>query len=301
MRVSEPLVQIILLNWNGWRDTVECVESCQKLSYPNFRIVVVDNGSTDGSEEILRKRFPTVELIQTGANLGFAGGNNAGIRHALSSGAEYVWLLNNDTVVAPDALTELVRVAESDPRAGMVGSKIVYHDDTGLLWFAGAVLDPEQPHRPYHQGLRQRDAGQNDRVAETGYVTGCSLLARKEMMAEVGLLDDGLFLYFEDVDWSARAVCVGWKLLYAPASVVRHKESVSSGGAASPRLVYYTARNRLYFVRRNFPAKLWAALCYDLFEHVLVNLKKGRLACARAGLRGILDFLRGKAGPLPEP
>ncbi|ABB33102.1 glycosyl transferase family 2 [Geobacter metallireducens RCH3] len=298
MKLSATIA-IILLNWNGWRDTVDCVESCRKLDYPNFRIVIVDNGSTDGSEAILRERFPDVELIQTGANLGFAGGNNAGIRHALVRGADYVWLLNNDTVVEPGALGALVRVAESDPRVGMVGSKIVYFDDPWLLWFAGAVIDPERPHRPFHRGLHERDTGQYDRVAETGYVTGCSLLARREMMAEVGMLDDDLFLYFEDADWSARAARAGWKLLYVPDSVVRHKESVSSGGAASPRLVYYTARNRLYFVRRNFPAKLAAALCYDLFEHVLVNVKKGRFPLAVAGCRGIRDFLAGKIGPMP--
>jgi GT2 family glycosyltransferase len=124
-------------------------------------------------------------------------------------------------------------------------------------------------------------------------------LARRKMIDEIGLLDDSLFLYFEDADWSARARHAGWRLMYAPASVVRHKESASAGGAASPTLVYYTARNRLYFVRRNFPAKVGKALLYDLYEHVLVNVKKGRFPAARAGFRGVRDFLLGRVGRMP--
>ena len=289
-------VFIIILNWNGWRDTVDCVESCRKLSYPSVRILIVDNGSTDGSEAILRERFPDLDVIRTGDNLGFAGGNNVGITCALERGAEYVWLLNNDTVVEPDALSGLVQVAESDDSIGMAGSKIVYYDDPERLWYAGAILDPARPHCPAHRGLGERDRGQYADTAETGYVTGCSLLARREMIEEVGLLDDDLFLYFEDVDWSARARRAGWRLMYAPASVVRHKESASTGGAVSPAVMYYTARNRLAFVRRNFPAQLRRAVWYDLYEHVLVNVKKGRFSAAASALQGIRDFFAGKTG-----
>ena len=115
-------VAIILVNWNGWQDTAACVESCRALDWPNFRITIVDNASTDGSEAKLRELFPEIEIIQTGCNLGFAGGNNAGIRRALEHEAEYVWLLNNDTTVAPDALTALVDALENAPAAGMAGS-----------------------------------------------------------------------------------------------------------------------------------------------------------------------------------
>ncbi len=117
-------------------------------------------------------------------------------------------------------------------------------------------------------------------------------------MKEVGLLDDDLFLYFEDADWSARARARGWKLMYCPGSLVYHKVSLSVGGAASPTLLYYTARNRLYFVRRNFPGMLMGAFLYDVYEHVLVNIKKGRFACAWEALRGIMDFMSNKTGAL---
>lgn len=296
MRMYEIFVHIILLNWNGWRDTVECVDSCRSLAYPNFRIVIVDNGSTDSSEVILRERFPSIEVIQTGANLGFAGGNNVGILHALQNGADYVWLLNNDTVVEPGTLSALVRVANEHSRIGMVGSKIFYNDNPSILWYAGAVLDPCRPHLLHHRGLREVDRGQYDEICETGYVTGCSLLASRGMIEEIGLLEEELFLYFEDSDWNVRAKSAGWKIMYAPESLVYHKISASIGGADSPQMLYYTARNLLYFVKRNYPDKLQGTFFYALFEHVLVNLKKGRFSAARAAFQGISDFLARKTG-----
>lgn len=296
MNVETKLIYIVLLNWNSWKDTAECIESCRNLLYPDFRLLIVDNGSSDGSESILRERFPDIEFIQTGQNLGFAGGNNVGISYALERGADYVWLLNNDTVVEPDALSALVRVAQADKKVGMVGSKIVYHGDPDILWYAGAVLDPERPYHPYHLGLNDKDRGQYGEISETGYVTGCSLLASREMIELVGLLDDELFLYFEDVDWSARAKTAGWKLMYCPDSLVYHKVSLSIGGAASPTLLYYTSRNRLYFVKENFPRKMPEALLYDFYEHVLVSIKKGRFAGALAALGGIRDFMVHKTG-----
>ncbi|MGE4345519.1 MAG: glycosyltransferase family 2 protein, partial [Geoalkalibacter sp.] len=264
------------------------------------RVLIVDNGSTDSSESILRERFPDVGVIQSGTNLGFAGGNNIGIRYALKNGADYVWLLNNDTIVMSNALSELVQVAETKHRIGMVGSKVVYFDNPEMLWYAGAILDPKRPHRLHHLGLREKDNGQYETVCETGYVTGCSLLARVKMIKKVGMLDEGLFLYFEDSDWSIRAKTAGWQLMYAPAAVVRHKESVSTGGAVSPTLVYYMTRNRLYFVRRFFPSKFAQAFCYVLYEHIMVNIKKRRFSAASAAVRGTRDFLLGRIGRMPE-
>ena len=292
-------VFILLLNWNGWRDTVDCVESLQRLTYPNYHILIVDNGSTDGSEIMLRERFPALEIVQAGANLGFSGGNNAGIRRALERGADYVWLLNNDTVIEADSLALMVQAAEGDAAVGMVGSKIVYYENPRKIWYAGAVLDRARPYRPHHRGLNEEDLGQYQEACETGYITGCSLLARREVVEAIGLLADDLFLYFEDADWSARAKAAGWKLVYCPQSVVYHKVSLSIGGACSPTLIYYTSRNRLYFVTRNFPGKLMGALLYDLYEHVLVNLKKRRFAAAWYAVRGMGDFLRGKSGRMP--
>lgn len=141
-----PSISIIILNWNGRSDTIECVESCLLSTYPSFRIVVVDNGSSDGSEAALLEKFPYLDIVQTGCNLGYAGGNNRGIRHALANGADYVWLLNNDTVVAPDALAELVAMAEATPHSGMIGSKILFYDRPDTIWFAGGFWSPDGAH-----------------------------------------------------------------------------------------------------------------------------------------------------------
>jgi GT2 family glycosyltransferase len=297
--ITNTLVYIIVLNWNGWRDTVECVKSCGKLTYPHFRILIVDNGSTDGSDAALRELFSDVEFLQTGANLGFAGGNNAGIRYALEKGAEYVWLINNDTIVAPDALSALVCVARCNLRAGMVGSKIVYHDNPRLIWYAGAGLDPQSPWRMHHRGLREEDVGQYDSLEETGFVTGCSLLASRDMITGIGLMDEAYFLYFEDSDWSVKARMEGWRLYYSPASLVRHKVSVSLGGAASPLMKYYYSRNFLYFVKKYFPERFPGSLLYCFVEHVLVPAKKGDYAGAGSALKGITHYFKGQRGFCP--
>jgi len=293
-------VYVILLNWNSWKDSIECIESCRNLSYSHFRILLVDNGSIDGSEAILRERFPEMEFLQTGANLGFAGGNNVGIRYALEQGADYVWLLNNDTVVEPNSLSALVQTAQTDKTVGMVGSKIVYYDNPRMLWYAGAVLDSEAPYKMHHRGLRDEDSGQYNQLEETGFVTGCSLLAKRKMITEIGLMWEDFFLYFEDSDWNVRAKNAGWKLLYCPNSLIYHKVSLSMGGAESPLMRYYFSRNFLYFVKRNFPEKFSISLLYDCFEYVLVNIKKRKFASAANALKGIFHFFKDIHGPFPE-
>jgi GT2 family glycosyltransferase len=295
--MKSKLIYIILLNWNGWKDTITCIESCRNLIGHEFRILVIDNGSTDGSEAILRDRFPDMELIQTGKNLGFAGGNNVGIRYALEHGADFVWLLNNDTIVAPNSLSALICVVENDKHVGMVGSKINFYDNPQCLWYAGAVLDPEMPYRSSHRGIMEEDRGQYEETGETGYITGCSLLARREMIEGVGLLDEKLFLYYEDTDWNARAKQAGWKVIYAPSSVVMHKVSSSIGGAESPRMRYYLARNLLFFIHKNYPRSFARAFWFDLFENVIVQVKKGHFSAAIWALKGIIDYLRQKSGP----
>jgi hypothetical protein len=290
-------VMIIIVNWNNEPDTAECLESCRKLDYPDFSMIVVDNGSADGSGGRLRQRFPDLEVIETGCNLGFAGGNNVGIRGALEAGAEYVWLLNNDTVVDRGALLALVEVAEHDRTVGMAGSKILFFDDPGRIWYAGGLIDDHAPYRCSHRGVGEEDLGQYDDLSETGYVTGCSMLVRRDVIEQIGELDEGMFLYYEDTDWGVRARRGGWRLMYAPRSVVLHKASASIGGMASPRMLYYLARNLLYFIYRNYPRVIVRAFGFDLFQHVLVMAKKGRWAAAVWALRGIFDFLRGRRGP----
>lgn len=289
------MVYIIILNWNGWQDSTECIESCRKLSYSNFRILIVDNGSTDGSESILRERFPELEIIQTGANLGFAGGNNVGIRYALEHGADYVWLLNNDTIADPDALTQLVNVAGSDGRIGIVGSKIFYHTKQDKLWFAGGIWRSTKSYAT-HRGLNEDDSGQYDEICGVDFITGCSLLVKAAVIEDIGFMNEDYFLYWEDVDWNALAAKHGWRLLYVPSSIVFHKISASIGNTSYLANRYYT-RNCLLFFQRHEVRRLPMLVLYIINDAIKL-WRGGQLDTARGSLHGLKDFLLRRFGQI---
>jgi GT2 family glycosyltransferase len=290
-----PLVTIIILNWNGWHDTLACVASCRELTWPNFRIVIIDNGSTDGSENLLRQKLSDVEIIQSGENLGFAGGNNVGIRNALELKAEYIWLLNNDAVVDQEALTCLVEAMENDSRIGMAGSKIFYHDEPLKIWFAGGMW--KKGRLSWRQrGANQIDRGQFEELCEVGSVSGCSMLVRSATMDNIGLMDESFFLYWEDTEWCARARAGGYQVLFVPGSKIWHKVSVSTRPSSFSQYYYFT-RNGFFFLRRHDP---WLLPLFGLYS-VLFGLKSllmGNLQPLQGLMIGGIDFLRGRRGPV---
>ncbi len=241
-------VFINVLNWNGWEDTIECIESCLLLQYPNFQIVVIDNGSEDDSVAILRSRFPQIILIETGVNLGFAGGNNVGITYAIEHGADYIWLLNNDTIVTPRALSELIIVAEGNSQIGMVGSKVMQYSNRELIDFVLGNVDL-QVGKTKHIGRGEKDTGQYDLASESDYITGCSLLVKKAVIAEIGLMAEEYFLYYEETDWCLQARKKGYKIYNAPLSKIYHKVH-SSTQKIPGSFLYYITRNRLYFLEK---------------------------------------------------
>lgn len=293
--MAVPKTYVVLVNWNGWADTVACLESLDPLTYPDATVLVVDNGSTDDSVARISAARPGVRLIETGANLGFAGGNNVAIRTALDEGADYVWLLNNDTVVEPDALTALVDALEKDPMAGAAGSKITYFDRPGVLWYAGGDFGTDG--LAHHRGLDETDTGAYDTLGETEVITGCSLLLRASVLEQVGLMRDEYFLYWEetDLDWRIRAA--GHRLLYVPGSVVRHKVAASLGDTWAPAQTEYLARNMLHFYRLNRPDRLPGVLARLLWTGVK-HLLRGRWALARSTFSGVWLFWRGRFGPI---
>ncbi|MHB1323613.1 MAG: glycosyltransferase family 2 protein [Coriobacteriia bacterium] len=296
-----PLVYVILVNWNGFDDTVACVESCLALDYAPFHLVVVDNDSADGSGIRLAERFASesqVEVLLAERNLGFAGGNNLGIRHALDAGAEYVWLLNNDTVVDPPALRELVSAAQEHPEAGMVGSKVFYFDRPNVLWFAGGVIKTHRDGTTYHRGMNEVDTGAYDAPAYVDYVTGCSLLTSAEVVRSIGLMAEEYFLYWEEVDWCDRARAAGYSSLCIPTSRVWHKVGGSLGADASWTRIRYDARNRLLFYRRNRPKDMPRVLFWLNRQIVTLTLVRGKPQHSAALLRGELDYFLGKRGPI---
>lgn len=231
--VNSPRIAIIVVNWNRRQDTLECLESLTKLTYPNYRVILVDNGSTDGSVPAVRDRFSGVQIIEAGANLRFAGGNNLGLKDVLQQEDKGCLLLNNDTTVEPDLLDHVVEAAQSDERIGLVGPKILYHHRPDVIWFAGGVLKPTWGYAR-HYGLRQLDDGRFDVRREVTFLTGCCLLIKREVLLKVGLLDGGFYLYSEDADYCLRSMKADYKLVYEPKARVYHKVSRSSGGAYHP-------------------------------------------------------------------
>lgn len=268
-----PLVYIIVLTWNGKNDTIECLKSLQRLSYPNARILVVDNASEDGTVEAIRKVYPHVEVIVNQENLRFAGGNNVGMNYALERGAQYVALLNNDTVVDHEFLAQLIRAAEQDTQAGMVGPKIYYYNNLRQIWFAGGKISWWKGWIS-HVGIRERDRGQYDTVQEVDYITACCILVKREVIEKIGLLDERYFIYGEDADWCIRATRAGYKLLYIPSSVIWHKISVSAGGHLSWFKNWNKLKSQLRLMARHAKLYCWLTIPWSLVWLISLSLVK---------------------------
>ncbi|MBZ0282988.1 MAG: glycosyltransferase family 2 protein [Anaerolineae bacterium] len=245
----EPLVSIIVLNYNGREDTLACLRSLEHLTYRNANVIVVDNASSDGSEAAIRAAHPALTFIQTGANLGFTGGNNVGIRHALENGADYVLLLNNDTIVAPDFISVMVEVMEQNPDIGVVGPMIYYFSAPETIWSAGGKIDWTRGLTSM-VGVNEEDKSQYGlSPRQTDFVTGCALMAKRAVWEKAGLLDDKFFMYYEETEWCVRATRAGYKIMLIPAAMIWHKISLEAR-ATSPRTYYYMTRNRLLFLHR---------------------------------------------------
>ncbi len=334
-------VYIVIVNWNGWRDTIECLESLQRLRFPSFTTVVCDNASPDGSLTHIRswasgtinaacnnpdllplttppapKPLPFLEFhataipeahpdsgplvfIDTGANLGFAGACNLGMRYALADReCEYVWLLNNDTVVDPDALSALVCRLENLANAGACGSTLVYYDDIGTIQLLGGATYNPWVARAKHIG-KYLPRGCSlpvvaDVEAKMGYVAGASMLVSAQFVRSVGWMNEAYFLYFEEIDWATRAKG-RFSLAYAPKSVVYHKEGRTIGSgkttlSQSPLSEFYGARNRLLFTSAFFPFAL-PSVALAMTLSALHRLVHGHTRNFSALLRGAWSAL----------
>ena len=323
-----------MLNWNGWDDTISCLESLLRLDYDNFRIVVCDNGSTDDSVKRIRDwaaaqslgpnvtsrcgqvaadpgeecaRRPEIAflneqlfLLQNEANLGFAGGNNAGLKFALARGdMDYAWLLNNDTVVDPASLTHLVEKLRSTQGVGLCGSTLLYHYDPQTVQARGARYNKWLA-RVRHVGAHQsasEPVNEDAYARNMDYVVGASMLVSRDFVDEVGLIGEDYFLYFEELDWIRRA---GGRFgfAYASRSIVYHKEGAATGattGKKSRTGEYYGTRARILFTRKFHPYAL-ATVLMAIMASLLVRMLKGQFAIAGATWRAALDGLRGRTG-----
>jgi GT2 family glycosyltransferase len=246
-----PRVSIIILNWNGLQDTMECLESLKKITYPNYEVIVVDNGSDGEDPGILRERFGDyVRVIENDQNYGFSEGNNIGIRDALKRRTDYVLLLNNDTTVDMDFLTELVLVGESHSQIGLLGPKIYFYREPTRIWFAGGKISLRSPNSNRGQG--QIDKGQFDQVICVDFLSGSCMIIRRNVLESVGLLDPIYFFGLEDIDISLRATQAGFCNVFVPASRIWHK--VYRSGVKNRNIPYYTSRNSLILARKHHGA-----------------------------------------------
>lgn len=301
-------VGIVILNWNNAPDTLACLESVSGLDYPNYYPLVVDNGSTDDSVDKIRANYPHVEILETGSNLGYAEGNNVGIRHAMQAGADYVFILNNDTLVAPTMLAKLVQVAESSPDIGMVGPTMYCTDPPNRLFAAGSFVLWKVGNL-YHRGMFQ-PPGPYTKVQNpepVDFIVGCGVLVRRQLIEVAGMLDPLYYLNYEDVEWGIRAHRYGFQVLYVPQAIMWHKVSASLG-QASPANTYYMTRNALRFFWKHTPIHLrWLSVLRIILRTLRaigawsLKSKYQKQSFQRrraANLLALRDFFQGRFGKM---
>jgi len=301
MKLDYPRVAIIVLNWRKPAETLACLESLAHITYPNAHIVAVDNGSGDDSVARIRQHYPAITLLETGANLGYAGGNNVGIRWALEHGADYTLILNNDVVVAPDFLEPLVAIADQRPHRVIATPIICEMGRPEIIWTLGSDIEWRTGAPRLRHASERRAAWQDAPPQEVVFAPGTALLAPRTAWERVGLMDEAYFLYYEETDWCFHAVHAGFRMVAVPASVVWH-DVESAGARTSPAITYYMTRNALRFLARNFVG--WqrlrgqALVMIDAAWHSLGDLRLGQRLRARARWRGMADYLAGRFGPL---
>ncbi|MFD1597918.1 glycosyltransferase family 2 protein [Halobellus rarus] len=286
-----PTVGIVVLTWENYGETSDCLDSLESISYPNYRVVVVDNGSEDGSLERLRREYEWCEFVANDENLGFARGNNAGIRHALDAGVDYVLLLNDDTIVTEDFLEPLVETAERYERVAAVGG-VIHHAETGEIHNAGYRFYPWAGGK-----ARLIREPPRDEPYPVDYVQTCLVLLDPDFLTEISLLNDAYFLGMEDVDLAWKARARGWKVLTTPDSKIYHRIGLTGG--TSPFMTYHSTRNKLQFAAENF-SLTERTMFYPSFAAVLLlAFVKWAVTGQTAAIRTVLIGLRDYAADAP--
>ena len=309
--MPSPHVSVIVLNWNGLQKTRECLASLAEVAYPSYDVVVVDNASTDGSVDMVRAEFPAAILLVNDRNLGVAGGRNVGLAAAMERGSRYMLLLDNDTRVAPDVLSELVAVGEARADAGILGAKIYFDGDDRVIWGIGGGMDLRRCHFDI-RGFGEPDHGQYDQVCEVPYVMGCAQMVRRDVIERAGYMDEGFVTYFaEDTDLCLRAKAAGLSSLVVPGAVVWHKVARGAAGSrttGSDDFHILKGRNLLYFMRKHATWRQWVffsgymsyAATRALVREVRRGNTRGFLRMVQGALMGMRARTPGKAAePVP--
>jgi len=241
-----PLVYIIILNWNSCEDTTNCINSCRELTYPNFCIILIDNCSTDDSETRLRKRFPDIKFFQTGANLGYGGGNNLAIRYALKQGAEFVWILNPDVIVEKISLGILIDALNTNLSIGVCGPRIIDKNLKNGSYVVGLSIYPDNGYKSEYNITEDRPTKMLSNLLDVDSVNGCSMIVRSKLFHNIGLLREDFLLYYDDVEFNFRARKHGWRTVVCKQAAVVH---ISNLEKKNPSDWYYMDRNRILLAR----------------------------------------------------
>ena len=242
--VDDPKVFIIILNWNGLKDTLECLDSVYKLDYRNFEVIIVDNASSDNSINIIREAYPQVTLIKNNENLGFTGGNNVAMRYAMAHDADYMWLLNNDTIVERDTVSKIIEVAESSGIIGLVSPMVYYYDDPNKWQFAGSYMDWDSFSLIYPDSINE--VGKEFQYGHNVCLWGTALLIKRSMVEKVGYLKEEYFAYWEDTEYSLRGIANGFHNIVCTSAKIFHKSPIDPSKRAESKGTYYC-----YFFQRN--------------------------------------------------
>jgi GT2 family glycosyltransferase len=296
--VKQGKVYMVIVNWNGYEDTAELLESLFKISYRNYKIVVVDNNSDQNETEKLRKNYSEkVHIIFCNENLGFAGGNNAGIKKALEDNADFILLINNDTTVNPDFLEILVSKFAADNQTGMVAPRINYYNEPKKIWTDGGKVSRIRGSGFAYSDKMETEVKNEDKSVT--FVSGCCMLIKREVLLSVGLFDENYFLYIEDTDLCKRILNAGYKIFVTPQSKIFHKVNSSTKQNFSLLPLFYTTRNRLYFAKKHFPETWFFTVMYiviTMFFKCSMWLLFGKQKNIVEVKNAIRDFYSGRMG-----
>jgi len=294
----KPKVCIVLVNWNQREDIINCLESLFNLKYNNYQIVVFDNGSVDNSVEEIKKKYPSVEIFENRINLGYVGANNIAINWAIEEGYDYIFLVNSDTVIHPYTLNELVTYMDKDKKCGVAGPQIRYYNAPDRLCFAGGKFNLRTG-RGCHIGEGNLVGFIDSSPYACDFITGCAMLLRVSALKEIGLFDENIFMYCEDIDLCLRFKKSSWKVILVPNGIVWHKiERWDRRIIASPHRIYYIGRNTLYLMKKNNISNILIFLkaTRHILSSVRMLMRYDSTRIVIFYLYGVIDFLRGKYG-----
>jgi GT2 family glycosyltransferase len=288
-----PSVYILTLNWNNASATVDFLRSCAAITYPNFRVVIIDNGSETGSLDLFTAQFPTAKLIVNGSNLGFAAGMNVGIKYALQQGSDFICLINNDTLLAPDMLDQLVSAA-IHCEADLASPAIYYMNLPERIWSIGGWRS--RVTLEITQCYRHLDDVNLQEPFVVDYVTACGMLLRQQCVERVGLFDERFFMYYEDMDYCLRAKALGSKIVVVPRAKMWHKVGATIGGSDSPAERYHMALSSVRFFKKHIRGQRWLIVgpyrTASALKTITRLLLKGRPDSVRAYAYGLWEGIR---------